>query len=173
MKKQTGFSMLEVLVSIIVIMIGALGMAGIQMLSISNTEIARYQSLAALLASSMTAEIQGNGGNGSYWRGAPTGISVTGGVVTGGPTASTSCGVSCLSSEVAGNALKTWADSIKDVLPAATGTVSCSSTPAICTVRLDWTENNVALNNATGTGNNQFSAGKQSAQSYQTVVTVR
>lgn len=173
MKKQTGFSMLEVLVSIIVIMIGALGMAGIQMLSISNTEIARYQSLAALLASSMTAEIQGNGGNGSYWRGAPTGISVTGGVVTGGPTASTSCGVSCSSSEVAGNALQTWATSIANVLPTATGTVSCSSTPAICTVRLQWTENNVALNKTTGTETGIFATGQQSAQSYQTVVTIR
>lgn len=175
MKKQMGFSMLEVLVSLIIIMIGALGMAGIQMLSITNTEIARYQSLAALLASSMTAEIQGNAGNGSYWRsgGASTAITVTGGVVTGGPTASTSCGVSCSSSEVAGNALKTWADSIKDVLPAATGTVSCSSTPAICTVRLDWTENNVALNKTTGTETGIFATGQQSAQSYQTVVTVR
>lgn len=173
MKKQTGFSMLEVLVSLIIIMIGALGMAGIQMLSISNTEIARYQSLAALLASSMTAEIQGNGGNGSYWRGAPTGISVTGGAVSGGPTASTSCGVGCTSSEVAGNSLQTWATSIANVLPTATGTVSCSSTPAICTVRLQWTENNVAVNKITGTETGMFAAGQQSAQSYQTVVTIR
>lgn len=173
MKKQSGFSMLEVLVSLVIVMIGALGMAGIQMLSISNTETARYQSLAAILASSMTAEIQGNGGNGSYWRGAPTGISVTGGAVSGGPTASSSCGVSCSSSQVAGNSLLTWATSIANVLPTATGTVSCTSTPAICTVRLQWTENNVALNKTTGTETGMFAAGQQGAQSYQTVVTVR
>lgn len=173
MKKQSGFSMLEVLVSLIIVMIGALGMAGIQMLSISNTETARYQSLAAILASSMTAEIQGNGGPGSYWRTASTGITATGGVISGGPTANPSCTVPCSSSQVAGNALQTWATSIANVLPTATGTVSCSSTPAICTVRLQWTENNVALNKTTGTETGTFAAGQQGAQRYQTVVTVR
>jgi type IV pilus assembly protein PilV len=160
MKKQSGFSMLEVLVSLVIVMIGALGMAGIQMLSISNTETARYQSLAAILASSMTAEIQGNK---AYWGTAPTGISVTGGAVSGGPSAST----------VAGNSLQTWATSIASVLPSATGTVSCSGTPAICTVRLQWTENNVALNKTTGTETGTFAAGQQGAQRYQTMVTVR
>jgi len=170
MKKQSGFSMLEVLVSLLIIMIGALGMAGIQMLSISNTEIARYQSLAALLASSMAAEIQGNQ---KYWGTAPTGISVTGGAVSGGPSASSSCGSACTASQVAGNTLQTWATSIANVLPTANGSISCSNTPATCTVQLQWQENNVALNNAAGTGNYQFSGGQQSAQSYQTVVTVR
>ena len=118
MKKQSGFSMLEVLVSLLIIMIGALGMAGIQMLSISNTEIARYQSLAALLASSMAAEIQANQ---KYWGTAPTGISVTGGAVSGGPSASSSCGSACTASQVAGNTLQTWATSIANVLPTANG----------------------------------------------------
>lgn len=160
MRKQSGFSMLEVLVSLLIILLGALGMAGIQMLSINNTEIARYQSLAALLASSMAAEIQANK---AYWGTAPTGITVTNGVVTGGPAGGT----------VAGGSLQSWADSINSVLPTATGTVNCSSTPAICQVQLQWKENNVALNDATGTGTNQFSAGQQSTQTYQTVVTVR
>lgn len=160
MRKQSGFSMLEVLVSLLIILLGALGMAGIQMLSINNTEIARYQSLAALQASSMAAEIQANK---AYWGTAPTGITVTGGVVTGGPGSGT----------VAGDSLQTWADSISSVLPTATGTVNCSSTPAICQVQLQWKENNVALHDATGTGTNQFSAGQQSNQTYQTVVTVR
>lgn len=169
MKKQSGFSMLEVLVSLIIILLGALGMAGIQMLSINNTEIARYQSLAALLASSMAAEIQGNK---AFWN-AQTGISATGGVVSGGPSGG-ACGTGCSPSQVAGNSLQTWADSIAGVLPSgATGTVNCSNTPAVCAVQLQWTENNVALNNPAGTGNYQFSAGKQSAQSYKTVVTVR
>lgn len=169
MKKQSGFSMLEVLVSLLIILLGALGMAGIQMLSINNTEIARYQSLAALLASSMAAEIQGNK---AYWGTAPTGISVTGGAISNGPSGS-ACGSTCTASQIAGNTLQTWATSIASVLPTATGTVTCSNTPAICTVRLQWTENNVALHNPAGTGNYQFSAGQQSAQSYQTVVTVR
>lgn len=168
MNKQSGFSMLEVLVSLIIIMLGALGMAGIQMLSISNTEIARYQSLAALLASSMAAEIQGNK---AYWGTAlNTTFTATSGGVTGGPSGG-SCGSACSASQVAGNTLQTWATSIAGVLPTATGTVFCSGTPAICTVRLQWNENNVALNGATGTGN--YAAGGQSNQSYQTVVTVR
>lgn len=162
MSKQSGFSMLEVLVSLLIILLGALGMAGIQMLSINHTEIARYQSLAALLASSMAAEIQANR---AYWGTgtAPTGITVTGGVVTGGPGSGT----------VAGESLQTWATSIANVLPAATGTVNCANTPAICQVQLQWKENNVALHDATGTGTNQFSAGQQSTQTYQTVVTIR
>ena len=43
MKQQKGFSLLEVLISMVIIMFGLLGIAGTQMLAINNTENARYQ----------------------------------------------------------------------------------------------------------------------------------
>lgn len=62
--KSRGFSMLEVLVTLVIILIGVLGVAGMQMLAINNTQIARTHSLAAILASSLAAEMQVNE---PYW----------------------------------------------------------------------------------------------------------
>ena len=55
MKQQKGFSLLEVLISMVIIMFGLLGIAGTQMLAINNTENARYQGVATTLASSLAA----------------------------------------------------------------------------------------------------------------------
>lgn len=163
MRKESGFSMLEILVSMIIIMIGVLGIAGMQLLAINNTEVARYQSLAALLASSMAAEIQGNV---AYWN-APFAISFTGTTITGGPSGGTNCQTTvCTASQMAGYTLKNWVQAVTNTLPGAQGSISCSNgTPAVCTLSLTWSEKTVA---SLGTP-----TGQTLPQSYKTLVTVQ
>src|SRR5204863_9281896 len=59
-----GFSLLEVLVTLIVIAIGLLGLAKTQAAAVSNTQVSRVRSLIALQAESLAGAMHGNRG---YW----------------------------------------------------------------------------------------------------------
>ncbi len=178
MRHATGFAMLEILVSMIVIMIGVLGIAGIQMLSINNTEIARYQSLATILASGMAAEIQANP---AYWATSTANITISGGVVTGGPAAGNCNGGNgggvCTPTQMAGYDLQNFATGISSVLPSGQGSIACTvavGAPTVCALQLSWTEKNVALNNPSSTATtSSFASGTAGTQSYQTEVPVQ
>lgn len=171
MRKESGFSMLEILVSVIIIMSGVLGIAGMQLLSINNTEVARYQSLAALLASSMGAEIQGNV---AYWGTAATNITVNGAAITGIPISGTSClNAVCTPTQLAAYDLQNWGQAMAGTptmpgaLPGGSGTIACAVIPAptVCTLTLNWSEKTVA---SLGTP-----TGSSAPMTYTTVVTVR
>jgi len=174
MKRESGFSMLEVMVSLFVIMLGVLGVAGTQLLAISNTEIARYQSLAALLASSMAAEIQGNV---AYWGTAPGTITVALTGVSGGPAAGSATCIStvCTPAQMAYADLYQWSQGVGTTLPSGTAIISCPSgiTPASCTLTLSWQEQNVALNNPTSTETGFLKSAASFKQQYFTMVTVQ
>lgn len=188
MKKAHGFAMLEVLISMLVIMFGVLGIAGIQMLSINNTETARYQSVATILASSMAAEIQANF---AYWGGLlvpPATITVTGTTISGiTPFPGGTCLNSvCTPTQLAYYDLQNWgaamsglanADGVSNpgmTLPAATGTIACAATtPVVCTLTLSWSENNIALSNPTGAESGVLASGTASTHSYQTLVSIQ
>lgn len=165
MRKESGFSMLEILVSMIVIMIGVLGIAGMQLLSINNTEVARYQSLAALLASSMAAEMQANV---AYWGTASTPITVTGTAISGIAVGGTSClNAVCTPTQLAAYDLQNWGLAMANTLPGGSGAISCAVIPAptVCTLTLNWSEKTVA---SLGTP-----AGSSAPMTYTTMVTVQ
>lgn len=164
MIKVKGFSMLEVLISMLIIMMGALGIAGLQMQAINNTEVARYQTLAALLASSVSADMQGNV---AYWGVAPASVTISGTSITGGPgSSSVSCtgGTICTASQMAAYSLSVWGNSVANVLPNGTATIACAvSSPATCKVTLNWNDNFRTVGSSSMTG----------SQSYITLVSVR
>lgn len=173
MNKQSGFSMLEVLVSLIIIMIGVLGIAGIQMVSIYNTEVARYQSLAAMLGSSLSANMQGNA---AYWKAQTISITTTGATVSGGPAAGACLNAACTASQIAGYDLALWAADVSGTLPSATSAIDCTiSTNATtdCAITISWSEKNITLNKLGGTEAGSFASGTSNTRSYQTVVSVR
>lgn len=197
-KKQLGFSMLEVLISMLVIMIGVLGIAGMQMLAVNNSENARYEGQAAILVSSLAAEMQANPG---YWASTtlptPTAsISVTGTTIGTVPAyASTCLATTCSPVQMAYYDLYNFGAAITGVanadgqtyngtaLPASSGTVLCNlpvatvgavpGTPGICTITLTWYETNTALSNATTTETGQLATGKPTAHTYQTLVSIQ
>lgn len=59
-KKCTGFTLIEVLVAALVMSVGLLGLAGLQMTSLKNTHAAAMTSEASILASSMADRVRAN-----------------------------------------------------------------------------------------------------------------
>ena len=167
MRKELGFAMLEVLISMLVILFGVLGIAGMQMLVVNNTETARYQSVATILASSMTAEMKANF---AYWGSAPATVTVPGTVPA------TDCVATiCTAQQMALYDVYYWGTSVANTLPTGTGTISCSaaSLPVICTLTMSWSEKNIALSNATGSESGVLATGTVQTHNYQTVVSIQ
>ena len=179
-KQQQGFSLLEVLISMLIITFGLLGIAGTQMLAINNTENARYQVIATSLASSLSAVMRGNY---AYWS-TPRTITITGVAAgTASQTTLTSFGTAptyvdcasavCSSSQMAFYDLRNHGLAVANALPAGTTSIACGSAiPTTCTVTLSWSENNVGVSNATGTETGVLANGTTGARSFQTLVTV-
>jgi type IV pilus assembly protein PilV len=174
MRKDSGFSLVEAMVSLFVIMFGVLGLAGLQMLAINNTETARYQSLATMLASSMAASMQANA---AYWGTPPPTITVNGTTVSGGPPSftGTCVGNVCTAPQMAYYDLTNWGSAMANGLPSGQGNIQCSqsSTPAVCTLTLSWSEKNLALHNTSTGATGMLASGTASTHSYQTLVSVR
>lgn len=175
--------MLEVLITLIIILLGVLGMAGMQMLAINNTQIARTHSLAAILASSLVAEMQVNE---PYWSISTTSTTVTG--TNGGLWSDTTLGDSglngltvdcktaaCARNEMAAFDLKAWGKDVATLLPTGTGTVTCNGAhPNICTVWVTWNEKNVELHNqpAGTTVSGDLATGLVVSQTYKTFASI-
>ena len=163
---QTGFSLIEVLIALVVIAIGLLGIAGMQALALSNTSVARQRSLAAIQAASMGSMMRANRG---YWESA-TSVDVTAtGASSGTSWSSTtlsgsvsSQGVDCAAStcstplQMAAYDLQNWGLFIVQQLPKGTGRVQCAAgNPVSCRVSVSWAEKSVTLNGASGSSATQ------------------
>src|SRR5271165_540814 len=83
MRRDHGFSLVEVMVALVVCALGLLGLAKMESLAVVSTAVASSRSLAAIQASSLAAAMHANRG---YWAAglAPASTTVT---VTGGTTA--------------------------------------------------------------------------------------
>ena len=86
-----GFSLVEVMVAVVVICIGLLGIAKMQAMALSNTNMSRQRSLAAIEAASMASAMHSNQ---LYWTTFPAGFTVSIGKNAAGQTvvASSRCG---------------------------------------------------------------------------------
>jgi type IV pilus assembly protein PilV len=129
--KQLGFSMVEILVTIVVIAIGLLGLAGLQATSLRNTEASYQRSQAATLAYDMLDRMRANAAgvsNGDYdsITAAPTG------------TVKDCTSNTCDKSEMATFDNDDWHTNITAVLPSGTGTVSGSGAGSVFTITITW-----------------------------------
>lgn len=163
-----GFSLLEVLVALLVISFGLLGIAGMQALSISNTNVAAFRGIAAAQANSMAVAMQSNE---QYWTikgglGAPLATiesvictlpcaSWTSTALTG-PLAATATDCTanyCAPAIMAAYDLQTWGQTLAQVLPGGNATVICNTpnappAPTACQIFVYWTEKNLVQNQA-------------------------
>ncbi len=173
--RARGFSLLEVMVSVIVICVGLLGIAKLQALSLSNATSSRLRALAAIQAASFASAMHSNR---QYWGTTPPlTVTVTGSVVasTDGALATqanidlaastmlnpsqacvgtTNGGPVCNSLQLAAFDLTRWTNSLTALLPNPApnpiATISCPPVPgggpASCTIRISWNEQAVAIN---------------------------
>ncbi len=124
--KQKGFSLIEVLVTTLILAFGLLGMAGLQTVSLRNNVSAYERSQAVFLAYDITDRMRAN-----------RSIAVNGGYNVA--SSATSATVN-LANALAQDDVKDWLDLITTTLPAGDGSVSCPSASSACQVDIYWDE---------------------------------
>lgn len=61
-KKQSGFTLLEVMIALVIFSIGLIGLAGLQGISLENNQVAYSRTMATMLAYDMADRIRNNPG---------------------------------------------------------------------------------------------------------------
>lgn len=121
---QRGFSMIEVLVTLIVLAIGLLGLAGLQAYGLQNNHSAYVRSQASLLSYDIVDSMRANRSsavNGNY--------NVNFGATLGGGAQ-------------ASIDVNTWVDSLNDVLPNGQGRIQVNAN-GVATVSVRWDEDRI------------------------------
>jgi len=128
---QSGFTLLEVLVSLVILSIGLLGLAGIQAISLKDNHTAYNRSQATQLSYDITDRMRSN-------------KVVIDNYLTSFMTSATavtqaSCSVAgCTAAQMAQNDLFEWNRALIDVLPSGRNTISKSGDTY--TITLSWDE---------------------------------
>jgi type IV pilus assembly protein PilV len=163
--KSHGFSLIEVLVSLIVFSIGLLGLVSLQMTTLNYNTNAYLRTLAIFKAEDIADRMRANltaVSNGDYNAPTSSGIqnlNCLGNDSGGQPNPS----VSCTSTQMALHDIFEWKDSIQTELPNGQAAICLDSTPNdgtpaspacngsgnnIYTVKIWWTENTDSITNA-------------------------
>ncbi|MGH8225597.1 MAG: type IV pilus modification protein PilV [Gammaproteobacteria bacterium] len=124
-----GFSLIEVLIALVIIMIGLLGVAGLQAIGVRSSAQAHLRTLAALDAHSLAASMRANR---VYWTDAAAQANVSilasaAGTVTVSPviaTASDCTAMTCTAAETAAYDLVNWGDLLKDMQHGASASIT-------------------------------------------------
>ena len=107
-RRHAGFTMMEVLVSIVIITVGLLGIAGLQALSLRSTAGAGLRTIATQLAYDITDRMRANA------EGVSTGAYTT----TASPASVPGCyNATCTFSQMAQQDLQTWLTRVQTQLP--------------------------------------------------------
>ncbi len=139
-----GFSMLETLVTLLIITLWLLGTAGVQSSSLRLNKAAQYRTYAILLATDISERMESNKAsavNGGY--------NFT--LAAGGtpPSASDCTQMKCNANQLASYDLQDWATRAQGLLPNVALSVSAdASTPINYTINIQWSDR--APNVATG-----------------------
>ncbi len=119
-RSQAGFTLIEVLVSSLILSIGLVGVAGLQALSLKNNQSAYMRSQASALAYDLADRMRSN------VAGADVGSYSPATAAANAPCTTT---VGCTSQELAQNDLSEWMASLDAILPMGAGFVCIDSTP--------------------------------------------
>jgi type IV pilus assembly protein PilV len=157
---ESGFSLIEVMVALVVVSIGLLGLAKMESLALASEDVSGARTIAAMQASSLAAMMHADRG---YW--GSTSVTASA-VVTGGAVGSAynvtdttltyasspSCtGTStCSTVQLAANDLYNWGSGLQALLPGYQATITCTpavaAAPVTCTITINWVENAIAAN---------------------------
>ncbi len=135
-RKQSGFSLLEVLVSVVILAIGLLGIAALQAKTIQYNHSAQLRSIAIEQVSSMIDRMRAN------YAGVEAGLYNNASGIPKAPNC-----VSCTNAEIATRDINQWNTENALLLPLGQGTISSNGSNYIITLR--WDNDRTG---ATGTG---------------------
>lgn len=136
-KRSAGFSMIEAMVAIIVLSVGLLGIAGLQVVGLRNSGSANLRGQAAWFAANMIAEARGRRAD----------VLALSPKVIG----STMASFSCTGSPSADSSLEAWRARIACALPDGQGAVTFDAFTRRLTVRVQWDDSRGANAAASGT----------------------
>ena len=135
MRKQLGFSMLEVLVTMIIVSFGLLGIAGIIANGLKNNQGSYARSQASWLANDIVDRMRANRAVAEGAVNSPYNLAI-GTAATAGAS-------------VVANDLTSWRSALTAILPAGTGSVSLDNTNKKVTVTVQWDESRIKDGSAT------------------------
>ncbi len=133
-KKQSGMTLLEALIAFLVLSVGLLGMAGLQLTGMKMTNDSYYRSQATWLAYDMFDRMRANKDQATNTTSYRIAYDET-------PSSATDCSAaSCNALAMAQYDLKYWRDDITAKLPAGTGEISYQDTGSgrVFTVAIQW-----------------------------------
>ena len=118
--RQRGFTLIEVLVSGLILAIGLVGVAGLQAFSLKNNQSAFMRSQATALAYDLADRMRSNvpGANGGFYAPANAALTIGCKTVSG-----------CSPAQLAEHDLAEWNTTVATFLPMGTGFVCIDSTP--------------------------------------------
>lgn len=151
MNKNSGFTLIEVLIATLVLAVGLLGLAGLQAASIKNNLSAFNRSQTTQLAYDMADRMRANKNESVD----PT----TGNVIAASTylaMASTaavvqaSCATTtgCTAAQMAQNDLFQWNAALTNTLPSGTGTITAVAATRVFTITVNWDDNRDGAVNA-------------------------
>lgn len=143
--KDQGFSMIEVLVTMLIIALALLGAAGLQASAMKAGVGAKFRNQAVFLVDDLVERMEANRAQ------AASGVYVT------GLTTTTNCVTSaCTPDTLAAYDVRTWASAVAAVLPSGTATVAASGVnPSTYTITVNWVDR--ATKNTAGNTTENFS----------------
>jgi type IV pilus assembly protein PilV len=137
--KQTGFSLIEAMVSLVVVSVGMIGIAALYGQGLSAGRTALFRTQAVNLAADMADRIRANRLGGADYGGAP------------GNNACDPPGVAtCTPTQMAAHDLFVWTALVQNQLPNGIGTVQVAGTsPPTFTINVGWQETGLGAVNYT------------------------
>ncbi|MQQ99798.1 prepilin-type N-terminal cleavage/methylation domain-containing protein [Glaciimonas soli] len=157
-KSVRGFTLLEVLITIVVSAVALLGLAKMQALAVSSTSNAGSRSLIALQVASLVSSMHVNT---AYWAPSTAVVNAStfsaAGTTVTDPTgvlnaASSGCATQCTPAALAAYDVQTWVAGMNQQFPTYTANVNCTGNaaqPVSCQIYVTWVENQVAMNQTT------------------------
>jgi type IV pilus assembly protein PilV len=157
-RAQSGFSLIEVMVALVVCSIGMLGLAKMESLALASEDVSGARTMAAMQASSLAAMMHADRG---YWASTSAtasavvtwvsgAISITDTNLAAAATCLTSGSSSCTPIQMAAYDVQNWGTGLQTLLPGYTATIVCTPAvvlaPVTCTITITWVENAVAAN---------------------------
>lgn len=175
--RVSGFSLIEALITMVVVGVGLLGLAKIQAAAVGNTQISRVRSLVALQTESLIAAMHANRGFWGVANTAPATFSVSANTVTDSNKALTTAiagcpksgGTACTPTEMAAYDIQQWAAQMNANFPGYTAAGNCTTDttlPVSCNVTVTWNEKYIAVNSTTASA---AAAGQPSTQQSYTI----
>lgn len=139
MNKNSGFTLIEVLIAVLVLATGLLGLAGMQAVSLKNNQSAYNRSQATQLAYDLADRMRANiSGKTSYTAILPSSATAKANCLT-----TTGCSVS----DMATNDLYQWNLAVSTALPSGIGTIAVTANVYTITITWDDDQDGSDVNN--------------------------